>query len=172
VNISIRQCMHQRFVQDVTELCEQYLAPELRERLVFEITETVIREEVNRVVAVMEKLRRLGIRFSMDDFGTGYSALGYLKRLPVDELKIDRTFVEDLDRDEQSRAMAAAILGIAGFLGLRVVAEGIENETQFEFLREKACDLYQGFHLSKPLDEASFVRLASGDETGAEEQLA
>ncbi len=172
VNISIRQCMHQRFVQDVTELCERYLTPELRERLVFEITETVIREEVNQVVAVMEKLRRLGIRFAMDDFGTGYSALGYLKRLPVDELKIDRTFVEDLDRDEQSRAMAAAILGIAGFLGLRVVAEGIENETQFEFLREKACDLYQGFHLSKPLDEASFLRLASGDEAVAREQLA
>ena len=170
VNISIRQCMHQRFVQDVTELCEQYLTPELRERLVFEITETVIREEVNRVVTVMEELRRLGIRFSMDDFGTGYSALGYLKRLPVDELKIDRTFVEDLDRDEQSRAMAAAILGIAGFLGLRVVAEGIENEAQFEFLREKACDLYQGFHLSKPLDEAAFLRLAAGQD--AEEKRA
>jgi EAL domain-containing protein (putative c-di-GMP-specific phosphodiesterase class I) len=104
----------------------------------------------------MTALRKLGIRFSMDDFGTGYSALGYLKRLPVDELKIDRTFVEDIHEDDQSRAMAEAILGIAGFLGLRVVAEGIENEQQFELLRDKGCNLFQGYHLGRPMTAEAF----------------
>ncbi len=159
VNVSIRQWMHQRFVRDVTELCRRHLDPALCRKVVFEVTETVIREELARVVAAMEALRDLGIRFSMDDFGTGYSALGSLKRLPVDELKIDRAFVEDLDRDDQSRAMAEAILGIARFLELRVVAEGIENRAQFEFLRAKGCDLFQGYLFSPPLEEEAFLEL-------------
>ncbi len=151
VNISIRQCMHQKFVQEVTDLCKRHLTAELRRCLVFEITETVIREELNRVVSTMEALRRIGIRFSMDDFGTGYSSLGYLRRLPVEELKIDRAFVEGLEEDSQGRAMAETILGIARVLNLRVVAEGIETPVQFEFLRDKGCDLFQGYHFSKPL---------------------
>ncbi len=169
VNISIRQCMHQRFVQDVTELAQRYLPEAARRKLVFEITETVIREELNRVVSVMQKLRQLGIRFSMDDFGTGYSALGYLKRLPVQELKIDRSFVEDLHQDEQSRAMAEAILGIAGFLQLTVVAEGIENEAQFSFLRDRGCALFQGYWLGRPQSAGELEALAAASASRVEE---
>ncbi len=167
VNISIRQLMHQRFVAEVAELCERLLTPELRKRLVFEITESVIREEVDRVLAVMERLRELGIRFSMDDFGTGYSALGFLKRLPVEELKIDRSFVDDLEHDPQSRSMVDAILGIAGFLDLRTVAEGVETEAQFEFLKEKGSGLFQGYLFSRPLlaaDFEAFCRQAQTEE--------
>ncbi|HIE54718.1 MAG TPA: EAL domain-containing protein, partial [Chromatiaceae bacterium] len=93
INISVRQLMHQSFVRDVADLCERHLAPELRHLLVFEITESVIREDVGQLVRNMKKLERLGISFSLDDFGTGYSALAYLKRLPVKEVKIDRMFV-------------------------------------------------------------------------------
>ncbi len=172
VNISVRQCMHQRFVQEVAELCEKYLRPHLRRCLVFEITETVIREEVARVVATMEALRKLGIRFSMDDFGTGYSALGYLKRLPVEELKIDRAFVNDLEQDEENRAMVKVIVGIAGLLGLQVVAEGVENEAQYQELRRLGCDLYQGYHLSRPLTAEALEPLLAARGQAMEEERA
>ena len=163
VNISVRQLMHQRFVAEVAELCDSLLTSELRRLLVFEITETVIREEVDRVLLVMEQLRELGIRFSMDDFGTGYSALGFLKRLPVEELKIDRSFVKELEHDPQSRSMIDAILGIAGFLGLRTVAEGVESEEQSAFLKENGSDLFQGYLFAKPLDGRAFEAFCGQD---------
>ena len=159
VNISVRQFMHQSFVRDVADLCQRHLTPQLCRLLVFEITESVIREDVGRVVRNMEKLERLGIRFSMDDFGTGYSALAYLRKLPVKEIKIDRMFVEDLERDDDSRSMISAILGIAGFLDLGVVAEGVENQEQFDFLGAKGCALFQGYLLSRPLPADRVERL-------------
>ncbi len=151
INVSLRQFMHQGFVGRVERLCERYLPPELCALVIFEITETVISEELGRVVKVMESLRALGIRLAMDDFGTGYSALGYLRKLPVDELKIDRSFVEDLETEAESRAMVTAILGIARFLHLEVVAEGIESAAQLEFLRDNGCTLFQGHHLAAPM---------------------
>jgi diguanylate cyclase (GGDEF)-like protein len=156
INLSVRQCIHPGFGDQVEVLCRRHLTPELCAILVFEITETVISEEISRVVAVMNRIQRLGIRFSMDDFGTGYSALGYLKKLPVDELKIDRSFIEDVEKDDESRSMVTAILGIARFLGLRVVAEGVENPAQLEFLERNGCDLFQGFHFSPPLLREEF----------------
>ncbi len=151
INVSLRQFMHQGFVKRVERLCERYLPPELCALVVFEITETVISQELDRVVKVMESLRALGIRLAMDDFGTGYSALGYLRKLPVDELKIDRSFVEDLETEAESRAMVTAILGIARFLHLEVVAEGIESAAQLEFLHDNGCTLFQGHHLTAPM---------------------
>lgn len=167
INISVRQLTHHSFVDTVGHLLEQQLGTTLGRKVIFEITETVVAEDLERVVSTMEEIRRLGIRFSMDDFGTGYSSLNYLKRLPIDELKIDRTFVSDLDSDDDDQAMVITILSIARFFGLKVVAEGVENEAQLAFLRGYECELYQGFYLARPLSPADFARLCR-DSRGAD----
>ncbi len=159
VNVSVRQLLHHDFVDLVKALTQRYLSPELTEKLVFEITETVIAADMRSVVSTMNELRELGIRFSMDDFGTGYSSLSYLKQLPVSELKIDRGFVCNLCKDEENQALISAILQIAGTLGLRVVAEGIEKEEDFLYLQNLGCRYFQGYHFSLPLDAAGFQRL-------------
>ncbi|WP_457676601.1 putative bifunctional diguanylate cyclase/phosphodiesterase [Thiolapillus sp.] len=157
INISVRQLLHHDFVNQVRELAERLLPPQLMNVLVFEVTETVIAAEVRRVVAAMDELQHLGIRFSMDDFGTGYSSLSYLKQLPVKELKIDREFVRNVCDDGESQALVSAILNIADTLGLAVVAEGIEREAEFLFLRNLGCRLFQGYHFSRPLAPADFL---------------
>ncbi len=161
INISVRQLLHHDFVDHVRRLAEHFLAPELMNVVVFEITETVIAAEVRSVVAAMDELQRLGIRFSMDDFGTGYSSLSYLKQLPVKELKIDREFVRNVCDDGESQALISAILNIADTLGLAVVAEGIEREAEYLFLRKLGCRYFQGYHFSRPLDQEDFESLVS-----------
>ena len=106
----------------------------------------------------MHELKALGIRFSMDDFGTGYSSLSYLKQLPVDEIKIDRSFVSEVDQFEGDQAMVITILRMAKTFGLKVVAEGVETEDQLEFLQAHNCDCYQGYYFSKPLPEKDFIQ--------------
>ncbi len=159
INISVRQLLHHHFVDHVRRLVERFLAPELMNVVVFEITETVIAAEVRSVVAAMDELQRLGIRFSMDDFGTGYSSLSYLKQLPVKELKIDREFVRNVCDDGESQALISAIINIADTLGLTVVAEGIEREAEYLFLRNLGCRYFQGYYFSRPLDSDAFQGL-------------
>ena len=98
----------------------------------------------------------MGIRFSMDDFGTGYSSLSYLKQLPIDEIKIDRAFVSKLDRDEEDKAMITTILKMAQIFGLSIVAEGVETEGQWKYLRERGCDYFQGYLFARPLPREEF----------------
>ena len=98
----------------------------------------------------------MGIRFSMDDFGTGYSSLSYLKQLPIDEIKIDRAFVSKLDRDEEDKAMITTILKMAQIFGLSIVAEGVETEGQWKYLRERNCDYFQGYLFATPLPREEF----------------
>jgi EAL domain-containing protein (putative c-di-GMP-specific phosphodiesterase class I) len=100
----------------------------------------------------MHAIRRLGVDLAIDDFGTGYSSLAYLKRFPVSRLKVDRAFVRDLGRDEDSAAIALSIVNLARGLKLQVVAEGVETEAQLAALRAMACDEYQGFLFSQPLE--------------------
>jgi EAL domain-containing protein (putative c-di-GMP-specific phosphodiesterase class I) len=116
-----------------------------------EITETVLMADPSAAAAKLAELKAMGIRLAVDDFGTGYSSLGYLKRFPLDVLKIDREFVKDLDHDENDRTLCRAMISMARGLGLEVVAEGIETREQHDFLRFEGCQIGQGFLLARPL---------------------
>jgi EAL domain-containing protein (putative c-di-GMP-specific phosphodiesterase class I) len=121
------------------------------EFLELEITESLLLATEDMRFEVLERLKTLGVRLAIDDFGTGFSSLSYLKQLPVSKLKIDRSFVRDLQHNPNDEAITAAIIQMAKCLHLKVTAEGVENETQLRLLREHGCDDVQGFLFSKPL---------------------
>ncbi len=127
--------------------------------LELEITETVLMSDIRSVMLALHALREQGFSLAVDDFGTGYSSLCYLQKLPVDVLKIDRSFVHDVERNADSRAICTAIVALARSLGLAVVGEGVENNWQLEFLRRQACETVQGFLFSKPVPADDFVEL-------------
>ncbi|MGY2436735.1 EAL domain-containing protein, partial [Escherichia coli] len=120
-------------------------------RLELEITESVFLAETEANLAILHQLRELGVSISMDDFGTGYSSLLYLKRLPANELKIDRGFVQDLEHDGDDMAIVSAIVALGQALDLRIVAEGVETAEQQAFLTNLGCDAMQGYLLGHPL---------------------
>lgn len=113
--------------------------------------------DAERAIDVLGQLRAMGVRSSVDDFGTGYSSLSYLKRLPVDELKIDRSFVRHIARDENDVAIVRSTIGLAHDLGLTVVAEGIEDRQSWDVLARMGCDVVQGFYISRPLAADALV---------------
>lgn len=156
INISMRQFFHYSFGDEVERLVYDMLTPELASKVVFELTETIVAEDITKVIALMDRLHKSGIRFSLDDFGTGYSSLSYLKQLPIEEIKIDRAFVARLDTDESDREMINAILNMASFFKLNVVAEGVESEQQYDILRQHQCNLFQGFYFSRPMEKEDF----------------
>lgn len=156
INISVRQLFYGSFVEEVEKLTDKYLAPELSAKLIFEITETVLVDDIDRVVDIMKRLSHLNINFSMDDFGTGYSSLSYLKAMPVSELKIDQSFIANMGKESSDQAMIVSILNMAKIFNLKVVAEGVETEEQFTFLHQNNCHLFQGYYFSKPLSFANF----------------
>ncbi|HVS33722.1 MAG TPA: EAL domain-containing protein [Thermoanaerobaculia bacterium] len=165
VNISARQFRDQTLVQRVeSALRESGLEPG---RLELEITESVAMENVELTLSVLTQLRRLGIRIGLDDFGTGHSSLSYLKRFPLDSLKIDRTFVDDLPDRFEDAAIVRAVIQLAQGLNLRVVAEGVERPEQLAFLRENDCQEVQGYYFGQPLQAAEFERLFALDEAVA-----
>ncbi len=122
-----------------------------------EITESAVMADAERAIDVLGQLRAMGVRSSVDDFGTGYSSLSYLKRLPVDELKIDRSFVRHIARDENDVAIVRSTIGLAHDLGLTVVAEGIEDRQSWDVLARMGCDVVQGFYISRPLAADALV---------------
>jgi len=121
------------------------------EYLEFEITETVIMQNPEFAVGVLSQLRELGIHISIDDFGTGYSSLAHLKRFSINTLKIDRTFVRDIEVNSTDAAITTAIISMGNSLNLKVIAEGVETAGQFNMLRERQCDEMQGYLFSRPL---------------------
>ena len=121
------------------------------ERLVLEITESAIMMDPAYALKILRELKSRGIRLSVDDFGTGYSSLAHLKRLPVDELKIDKSFVAHIASDNNDAAIVRSTIGLAHALGLSVVAEGIEDQQTLEFLTALGCDVAQGYYISRPL---------------------
>jgi diguanylate cyclase (GGDEF)-like protein/PAS domain S-box-containing protein len=153
VNLSARQLQHPGVVDEVSAaLAAAGLDPR---SLVLEITETAIMEQLDAAIRILTELRRLGLRLALDDFGTGYSSLSYLQRLPVDILKIDRSFVGGVARSTEDSALARGILTLGQTLGLEVVAEGIETAEQLAALRELGCQLGQGYFFARPLGPAA-----------------
>jgi diguanylate cyclase (GGDEF)-like protein len=127
--------------------------------LILELTESMLLDRVEEKIAMMLRLKGIGLKLSIDDFGTGYSSLGYLKKLPVDELKIDRSFLMDLAEDEKSQALLSSIIYLTRSLGLRTVVEGVESEENLQYLRKQACELYQGFFFSPPIPGNEILKL-------------
>ena len=156
INVSMRQMLHARFAEDVSKLCKRYLNEELSKKIIFEMTETSVAEDIDKLIETMNVIREYGIKFSMDDFGTGYSSLSYLRKIPLDELKIDKSFIFELSTNESDTAMVKTILNIAENLDLSVVAEGVETQTQKDFLVKENCDILQGYLFSKPIDKDEF----------------
>lgn len=161
VNISPRQFRQHDFVAQVLDTLKRFGAnPSL---LKIELTESVVLDDVDDTIQKMRELRRMGISFSLDDFGTGYSSLSYLKRLPLDQLKIDRSFVQDIETDDNDAAICAAIIALALNLGLQVVAEGVETNAQHYFLAvEHHCNLMQGYLFGKPMSAPDLEALVLG----------
>lgn len=159
VNVSARQLQteHGGIVEDVERALEETgLDPG---SLHLEITESVLMEDVPQNLAMLARLKALGVRIKIDDFGTGYSSLKYLQRFPVDGLKIDRSFVDKLDNDEESAAIVEAMISFAHTLYLEVVAEGVETPAQLARLRSLGCDLGQGYHFSRPVGQRAATEI-------------
>ena len=153
VNVSARQLRRRDFCETVANaLTTSGLPPELLE---LEITESSVMENPQEAIHILERLGRMGVTLAIDDFGTGYSSLAYLKLFPIDHLKIDRSFVADIEHDLNDRAIAFGTIALAHSLGLKVIAEGVETEDQLELLRSNGCDEVQGYLFSKPLNSAT-----------------
>jgi EAL domain-containing protein (putative c-di-GMP-specific phosphodiesterase class I) len=127
--------------------------------LKLEMTESMVIDNVADTIEKMHKLKTLGLTFSMDDFGTGYSSLAYLKRLPLDQLKIDQSFVRDISNDPNDAAIVQTIITMGNTLGMNVIAEGVETQEQLNFLRLHGCATYQGYLFSRPVPLADFEQL-------------
>lgn len=159
INISIRQLLDNAFIEEVEILSKYYFSQlKYNQTLVFEITEHVFSEDIQKVIVTMNRLRKSGISFSIDDFGTGYSSLSYLQELPIDEVKIDKSFVTEIINNQKSESMIATIISIAKNFNLRIVAEGVETKEQLERLKSYSCDAYQGFYFDKALDKDTFEK--------------
>lgn len=155
VNMSARQFRSRNVVElvgsilDETGLEGQYLE--------LEITESIIMHDVESTIATFKNLKKMGVKLAIDDFGTGYSSLAYLKLFPIDHLKIDRSFVYNIDNDDNDAAIAASVVVLAHSMNLKVVAEGVETVEQLEILKKQGCDFVQGYFFSKPLSAKEFV---------------
>lgn len=165
LNISSSQFSRKHFVEDLAGTLAKHGID--GRRIVIEITESLIMDNIQGHLKTLTTLRSLGIELSVDDFGTGYSSLAYLKRLPLHELKIDRSFLTTINTDDDSAAIVTAIVSMGHQLGLKIVAEGVETQQQLEFLRAHHCDTYQGFLFSPAVSPERFAALlAAGIATG------
>jgi EAL domain-containing protein (putative c-di-GMP-specific phosphodiesterase class I) len=149
VNLSVRSLLDPELAEDVGRLLRSAEVP--ARSLTLEITETSIMGDPGRTLSVLDRLAGLGLVLAIDDFGTGYSSLAYLKRLPVDEVKIDKSFVLDMSADPDDEAIVRSTVDLGHNLGLRVVAEGVEDEGTWHRLAALGCDRAQGFHLARPM---------------------
>jgi EAL domain-containing protein (putative c-di-GMP-specific phosphodiesterase class I) len=169
VNLSARQFQYAGLVADVAAAIADAGVP--AGSLTLEITESMLMEDVAGAIETLGALRALGVRLAIDDFGTGYSSLNYLKQLPVDIIKIDRTFVEQVDTDADDVALVDAMVGLGQALRLQTVAEGIETDGQWLMLRQIGCDLGQGYLFGRPGDAASVTDLLASESAPVAAEL-
>ena len=149
VNLSVFNFKDSSFIGEICGVLKKHDFP--NDKLKLEITESAMMENSLQAIEVLTSLHSMGIKLSIDDYGTGFSSMAYLKELPVDELKIDKSFVIDLDQDESNDAIVRSTIELAHNLGLKVVAEGVETEKVNGMLKKYKCDMAQGFHLSHPI---------------------
>jgi diguanylate cyclase (GGDEF)-like protein len=169
VNLSARSFLDAQLAAEIPPLLERWgVAAHMLE---LEITESMLMIDPGRAKATLDRLSSIGLSLSVDDFGTGYSSLANLKRLPVDGIKIDKSFVMDMAHDPSDAAIVRSTIDLAHNLGLRVVAEGVENQESWRRLREQGCDLAQGFHVSRPLPGDELGRLIAAHESARVEAL-
>ena len=154
VNVSVQQFRHPGFVEQVRDALSRFGVA--ASRIKIEVTESLLMTEQEQATRMLNELRALGLHMSIDDFGTGYSSLSYLRTLPIDELKIDRSFLIDVATSSDSAAIVRAVLALAHSLDMEVVAEGVETRDQLDFLREHGCDAFQGFLFSKAVPAPEF----------------
>lgn len=156
INVSARQFHQPDFVEQV---CNQITISGINPNLLkLELTESVVLDRVDEVISRMQKLKALGVAFSLDDFGTGFSSLSYLKRLPLDQVKIDQSFIRDISDDPNDAAIVHAIIAMSQSLGLDVIAEGVETLAQRSFLHQYGCDKFQGYLFGKPVPAEIFAQ--------------
>lgn len=157
VNVSARQFRQPGFVKQVNEIIERTLINPLRLKL--ELTESTVLDNISDTITKMHALKQIGVRFSMDDFGTGYSSLAYLTQLPLDQLKIDQSFVHNIGTKSTDAMIIQTIIGMAANLGIEVIAEGVETDAQHDFLSGAGCWLYQGYLFGRPVPVKEFTAL-------------
>jgi diguanylate cyclase (GGDEF)-like protein/PAS domain S-box-containing protein len=165
VNLSARQFVQANLVSEVARVLDASgLAPASLE---LEITESMVMDNPERAIQTLRQLKSMGIALAIDDFGTGYSSLGYLKRFPIDNIKIDRSFIKDIPHSNDDATITRTIIDMTHNLRLKVVAEGVETAAQLDFLREHGCDEMQGYYFSRPLAEDAFLTLVQAQENRA-----
>lgn len=149
VNVSALQFDQPNFVEMVNKILEDIdMDPSYLE---LEITETNAMDRVDEKLEKMESLKSMGVRISIDDFGTGYSSLAYFTRFPIDTLKIDRSFINDMLNDENAKTIVTTIINLAKTIKIKIIAEGVETVEQLEYLKQKGCDKIQGYYFSRPV---------------------
>lgn len=156
ININSQELLHPNFDKEIITIISSYKIDPSRIEL--EITESAIIENFDLVVSKIKRLQKYGVKFAIDDFGTGYSSITYLQKLPVDTLKIDRSFLQDLSINS-NKELIKMIINMAKYFNMDVITEGIENEEQLNFIKENNSHYYQGFYFSKAVDEASFIKI-------------
>ncbi len=152
INISAKELEAANFYED---LVKQINNKEIDcHKIELEITESDVMKNLNKNIKILEKLRKLGIKVSLDDFGTGYSSLNYLRKMPIDNIKIDRSFINNILSDQKEKRILSSIIELSKTIGLKITVEGIENEDQLQYIKDKKCDRAQGYLLARPAPAA------------------
>ena len=159
VNISARQFQRRDFIKEIIDILNEVGLSS--KNLTLEITETIAISDIEHTLKILDRLNALGIAVAIDDFGTGYSSLNYLNQMSVNELKIDKSFIWDIEKNNKNKMISNTIIILAKQLGLKVTAEGVENEEQLNILKEMKCDIAQGYHFSKPVPKESINEMLS-----------
>jgi EAL domain-containing protein (putative c-di-GMP-specific phosphodiesterase class I) len=163
INLSVHQLRESDLVQRIAQALQNHAVP--ASQLLCEITESVAMEDVQETQRVFDDLARVGVFLAIDDFGVGYCSLSYLRQLPAHQLKIDRSFVQDLEQSQDARAVVDAVIRLAHALGLRVVAEGVETAGQSQILLQMGCDELQGYHFARPMPADALLAWARDQQT-------